>query len=139
MFSSLFKERKPILRLSIIAGIILSTLNSHSLKAFDESDDAQTSLITVTALFKPSETVSLDSLRDKLTSTGRMSPNGVGFLININGILVEVARLYPKGLEIHKDWLDQKEEEERSRKKSICKRAFQRALAEIGQLVGLKF
>ena len=128
-----------MLRLSIIIGIIIFTLGSNTLKAFDEPDDTQTSLITVTALFKPSKTVSLDSLRDKLTSTGKMSPNGVGFLININGILVEVARLYPKGLEIHKDWLDQKEEEERSRKKSICKRASQRALTEVGQLVGLKF
>lgn len=93
-----------MLRFLIIIGIIIFTLVSNPLKAFDESDDPQTSLMTVPDLFKASETVSLDSLRDKLTTTGKMGPNGVGFMVQIDGVLVEVARLYPNTLELNKGW-----------------------------------
>ncbi|MBX9785706.1 MAG: hypothetical protein K2Y08_00055 [Alphaproteobacteria bacterium] len=122
-----------MLRLSIIMGIILSTLTFHPLKAFnDEVDDTPISLMTVTALFKASETVSLDSLRDKLTATGKMGPNGVGFLININGILVEVARLYTNEFELNEDWHKQlRREKGRHEKLSKFKRTHENLMKKL--------
>lgn len=125
-----------MLRFSIIIGIILSTLNSHSLKAFDgEVDDTPISLMTVKTLFKPSETVSLDSLRDKFTTTGKMDPNGVGFMVQIDGVLVEVARLYPNGLELNKGWHKQwRREKERQEKLSKFKKPHESLIKKLDEL-----
>lgn len=124
-----------MLRFPIIMGIIIFTLVSNPLKAFDESDDPQISLMTVSALFKTSETVSLDSLRDKLTSTGKMVPNGVGFMVQIDGVLVEVARLYPDELELNKGWHKQlRREKERQEKLSKFKKTHKSLIKKLDEL-----